>query len=385
MARASVGGETVVQPRSQAEVAQVLERARSQGRVVSIRGGGTKTGFGRAVPDDPLILETLGLDRMLEHRPEDLVVRAEAGMRLGALEAILLGRGQTLGWDVPGGDEATVGGAIAAGVEGALAGRHRLRDDVLEVRARLATGVEVRHGAPVVKNVAGYELPRLWVGSMGALGVIEAVTLRVRPRPERSVTHRRLLPDAAARGEWLARLGRVDPEAAALVWPAGGDLAGLVVLSGRSHQVDAWLGALGPGEILEGDAGQRAVASALAPAPCRLFLAMEPSRCFEALEAARARVGPVAASADLLTGWIRVEADPRAVDPQALGADADHPYRWEGAARLLGRRPVTGPPGPADALVLRVLDAFDPERRFDRDRLIPPADPGVGSPGTGPS
>lgn len=360
----------LIRPRTQAEVASALGSARAAGRVVAIRGGGTKSSFGRRSESDPLVLETLELSRLIAHRPADLVVTVEAGMRLGELQAQLAHRGQTLGWNVPGGEQATVGGAIATGVQGPLGARHRLRDDVLEIRACLASGEQVRAGAPVVKSVAGYDLVRLWVGSMGALGVIEEVTLKVRPLPGRALTHRRLLADSAARRDWLDKLTGVDAEAVALVWPAGEAPTGLVHLAGRPRQVDAWLHQLGTGDVLEGETGREALGAALAPAACRLFMAMEPSRCMAALEAARARLGPAATSADLLTGWIRIEADPRSVDPSALGADAEHPYRWEGAADRLGARSLTGPAGPGDALAVRVLDAFDPGRRFARDRLV---------------
>lgn len=118
------------------------------------------------------------------YEPEDLTVTVGAGTTCAELDAVLAERGQECPLD-PRDASATVGGVVACGLSGVRRLRHGpLRDHVLEVRFVTADGRLVKGGGPTVKNVTGYDLPRLFVGSFGTLGVIAQVTLRCRPRPE---------------------------------------------------------------------------------------------------------------------------------------------------------------------------------------------------------
>jgi len=128
-------------------------------------------------------LTTDGLDRLLEHETGDLTCTVEAGMRLSVLNEILGRDGQRLSLDPPG--DPTVGALLATNVSGPL--RHRFgapRDLVLGVTLVLADGTVASAGGKVVKNVAGYDLPKLFIGSWGTLGIVVDATFKLRPRPD---------------------------------------------------------------------------------------------------------------------------------------------------------------------------------------------------------
>ena len=132
-------------------------------------------------------MSTRYLNRLLEHEAGDLTATVEAGMRLSALNERLAEHGQMLALDPPG--DPTVGGAIAGDLFGPRAHRYgRARDLVLGVTVVLADGTVANAGGKVVKNVAGYDLAKLFCGSHGRLGLIARVSLRLHPRPEASRT-----------------------------------------------------------------------------------------------------------------------------------------------------------------------------------------------------
>jgi glycolate oxidase FAD binding subunit len=143
---------------------------------------------------------------VVEYDPADLTVVVGAGTPVGELTAVLAEQGQECGLD-PRDDAATVGGVLAVGVSGLRRLRHGpVRDVVLEVRFVTADGRLVKGGGPTVKNVTGYDLPRLLVGSFGTLGVLAQATLRCRPRPVTSA--------------WFASDRRPDAVLGALYRPA---------------------------------------------------------------------------------------------------------------------------------------------------------------------
>src|SRR5262249_53107340 len=132
-----------------------------------------------------LVLELGRLDRILEHEPGDLTVTVEAGVTIAALQAKLGAARQGLSLDPPDAERATVGGGIAAHASGPRPPPHgTARDVLIGVTVITAHGALVRGGGKVVKNVAGYDLPKLFVGSYGTLGVIAEVTFKLRPVPD---------------------------------------------------------------------------------------------------------------------------------------------------------------------------------------------------------
>jgi glycolate oxidase subunit GlcD len=189
-ARCSGGTSGVaVSPGSIEETCEVMRLASSEGWPVMPAGAGTWLGVGNSPPDVNVIVSTTKLNRILEHEPADLMAAAEAGVTLENFNAALAERGQWLPIDPPDDGRATIGGVVATGMGGAQrCGYGRPRAFVIGMRVVLADGTLVKAGGRVVKNVAGYDLCKLFTGSYGTLGIITEVTFKLRPLPQTSRT-----------------------------------------------------------------------------------------------------------------------------------------------------------------------------------------------------
>lgn len=192
------------QPASYEEAAEALRAAATDGRRVRFRGGGTKLGWGRPVPEPDLEICTGGLDRVLEHNAGDFTAVLQAGVPLAVAQEAFASAGQMLALDPPlspwgnAGDDAaieaadagaTIGGIVATNDSGPL--RHRsggVRDLVVGVTVVLSDGTIAKAGGKVIKNVAGYDLGKLYAGAFGTLGLIAEVVVRLHPRPARTAT-----------------------------------------------------------------------------------------------------------------------------------------------------------------------------------------------------
>jgi len=173
-------------PKDPAECARVLADAAGERRTVRITGSGTKSYLGDVGATD-IELSTERLAGVIDHVPADLTVTLAAGTRMADVKAALAQAGQFLPLDPPHADEATVGGVIAANSNGFWRARYGgVRDLLIGTRTALVDGTIARAGGLVVKNVAGYDLDKLLVGSFGTLGVIVEATLKVLPLPEKS-------------------------------------------------------------------------------------------------------------------------------------------------------------------------------------------------------
>ncbi|HYV22249.1 MAG TPA: FAD-binding oxidoreductase [Candidatus Bathyarchaeia archaeon] len=173
-------------PADPAECAQLLAEAADDRRTVRITGSGTKSYLGDVSATD-VELSTERLAGVIDHVPADLTVTLGAGTRMADVAAALARAGQFLPIDPPHADSATVGGVIAASSNGFWRARYGgVRDLLIGTRTALADGTVARAGGLVVKNVAGYDLNKLLVGSLGTLGVIVEATLKVLPLPEKS-------------------------------------------------------------------------------------------------------------------------------------------------------------------------------------------------------
>ena len=155
------------------------------------RGGGTKLGWGRVGTDFAPEFDTRRLNRMLEHNVGDFTAVLEAGVPLVEAQAAFAAEGQMLALDPPlgAGDAATIGGVIATNDSGPL--RHRyggVRDLVVGMTVVLSDGTIAKSGGKVIKNVAGYDLAKLFAGSYGTLGLIASVAVRLHPAPARTAT-----------------------------------------------------------------------------------------------------------------------------------------------------------------------------------------------------
>lgn len=181
-----------------ADLVERMRHAAAARTPLRIVGGDTKRFYGRAVEAEPF--ELAGHAGVLNYDPAELVVTARAGTRLAEVEALLHRHGQRLPFEPPSfGVEATIGGAVATGLAGpARVARGPVRDCVLGARLLTGDGRVLRFGGEVMKNVAGYDVARMLAGSLGVLGVLLDVSLKLLPRPVATRTLRLELEASAA-------------------------------------------------------------------------------------------------------------------------------------------------------------------------------------------
>jgi glycolate oxidase FAD binding subunit len=195
-----IGGlqpQIVVSPANEQQLAQILRAANDAGLAVTPRGGGTKLAWGNPPQRADMILSMARLNAVVEHAHSDLTVTAEAGCTLKQLGETLSKQNQRLALDGLWPSRATVGGVLSTNDSGALRLRFgSLRDLVIGVTLALPDGTLAKSGGKVVKNVAGYDLPKLVTGALGTLGVITQVTFRLHPTPKETRTVSCLARDA---------------------------------------------------------------------------------------------------------------------------------------------------------------------------------------------
>ena len=217
-------------PSTLAEATEVLVRADRDRERVLFLGGGTELSLGAPPTGVELVLATEQLERIVEHAPLDQIVTVEAGVRLASLQDTLVRSGQMLALDAPWAARATLGGLVATNAFGPLRTRYgSIRDLIIGISIVRADGTEARGGGKVVKNVAGFDLPKLMVGSLGTLGFIATVTFRLHPRPEtaRTVLFADLDADAVRRVVLALREAQLEPAAVAALVHEGGDDLGV--------------------------------------------------------------------------------------------------------------------------------------------------------------
>jgi glycolate oxidase FAD binding subunit len=352
-----------------AEVREAFAEARQSGAQVLPRGGGTKPALSDP-PDGVVSLELDGLRGIVEYDPAELTATVLAGTPVAELAGALAEHGQHLPFDPPLMEgRATIGGTVAAGISGP--GRHRhggARDFVIGVRFLDGTGELVAGGGRVVKNAAGFDLPKLLTGSLGRLGLIVELTLKVLPAPEEWATLRLDMGDLAAALDAVARLGRSSLELEALdLEPPGkleirlGGPAGS--LQARVRRVEALVGTRG--ERLEGtaDAEHWAAARELTWAPPDASVAKIATRpgvlpdLDRVLDAAGSRRRYSAGGAIAWVAW------PSGLPQERLDAIL--------VELVLGGVRITGPPGPVlvgheegGAFAARARRGLDPDGAF---------------------
>jgi len=181
---AGVPPKLVVEPGTERELAEILRLSNEAGLAVIPRGGGTKLGWGNSPTRAGLILSTARLKEVIEHAWADLTVSVEAGCTFHKLQETLTQHGQRLALDPLWPRKATIGGVLSTNDSGALRLRFgALRDLIIGVTIALPDGTLASSGGKVVKNVAGYDLPKLVTGGLGTLGVITRAVFRLHPLP----------------------------------------------------------------------------------------------------------------------------------------------------------------------------------------------------------
>jgi glycolate oxidase FAD binding subunit len=252
----------VASPADTAEASALLVAATEHGLAVVPRGSGTSVSWGVPPRRLDLVIDTLRLDQVLEHAAGDLVVRAQAGVTMRQLAAVLATARQQLALDLPpgaahGGQDGspTVGGLLATGSAGPRRLRYGTpRDLLIGITVIRPDGTVTKSGGKVVKNVAGYDLGKLYTGSHGTLGLITEAIFRLHPLPAAAafVTAGYADPAAAAQGVAAAAGSELAPVAIEIDRPARDGLIRVAVLLegdpvGVSERASLMRGVLGAG------------------------------------------------------------------------------------------------------------------------------------------
>jgi glycolate oxidase FAD binding subunit len=386
----------VAEPATPEEAAEVMRGCARDRRRVAFMGGGTDLGVGAPPRGLDLLLRTGRLDRVVEHAPSDQIVVAEAGLTLASLQRTLAVHGQRLALDPPAAARATVGGVVAANAYGPRRARYgTARDLIIGLSLVRADGVAARGGGKVVKNVAGFDLPRLMVGSLGTLALITSATFRLHPLPEASLTV--LVAPVTGSQAWAlvtaTREAQLEPTSVMLRAAPGG-LRLAIRFEGfgpgvrqQAERLSGLVSRLGlRGELLD-DAGAEAFWSGLetdrTSPGVRVRLAAPPS----ALEAlAAAVVGPLTGA--LQQGWAAIDpwvgcgfAGGLPVDPAAAVAALTRARQalvpLGGTLTLAAAPPEVragfdpwGPAPPAAGVMRRLKTQLDPDGRLAPGRFV---------------
>jgi glycolate dehydrogenase FAD-binding subunit len=355
------------------EIAARIREYGTAGQAVRPVGGGTKLAWGgpSSGTED---LETSGLDRIAEHNVGDFTAVLEAGVRLADAQAAFAAEGQMLALDPPLGasDGATVGGVIATADSGPL--RHRyggMRDLVVGMTVVLSDGTIAKSGGKVIKNVAGYDLAKLFTGSFGTLGLIASVSVRLHPLPNRSATAVGSSADparlAAASRELASR--PLEADCLDVAWDGEGGRV-LVRFGGASatHQAEATvermrdLGLEEPhGTDDDIELWNRVRASQRSSEGIVLKVSGRPTDLPAVIAAAREHGGSAVTRAALGLSWLALPAN--ADVPAVRDALSPRPVTvLDGAEKVADAWPVA--PEGTLAVMGRLKERFDPARIF---------------------
>jgi glycolate oxidase FAD binding subunit len=368
-------------PETYEDAATLLAAATRKGHTVRIVGAGTKVGWGTTIPEPDILLHTSALDEILEHNAGDMTATLQAGVPFGAAQRAFAAEGQMLALDPPqsgpavagsgSGSGPTIGGVIATGDSGPLRHRYGLpRDLVVGATIALSDGTIARTGGKVIKNVAGYDLAKLFSGSFGTLGLILEVNVRLHPLHECSATALGSASSAAGLAAAAIALSAapLEFEALDLAWRSGrGGLlarcagpqshrrarrAARLMAEHGLEQVDV---AQSDDELWERQrAGQRSRARAV------VRVAATPSSLAEVLSAVDRADATLVGRAAL--GAHYVELDPDAVGRFRAGLpDSAAGILLDAPAQLRGELDVWGPQNDAMTLMRRIKERFDPE------------------------
>ncbi len=346
------------------DLSRLIREAASRRRQLSIRGGGTKDFYGGAIRGDRL--NTGDCRGIVSYEPTELVITARGGTPLAEVEAALHEKGQMLPFEPPHfGPGATLGGCVAAGLSGPrrpYAGA--VRDFILGVRILDGKGDDLRFGGQVMKNVAGYDVSRLMAGSLGTLGLLLEISLKVLPRPAVEATlHLKCSGDEAITrmNDWA---GKPLPITATAYHD--GDLG--VRLSGSRPGVDAAVKKLAgtpvdPAQAERFWSGMREHTDAFFAAAGPLWrLSVKPTTPPLNLPGAHLIEWGGALR------WVRSDADAKMIREAAARAGG-HATLFRGGDRSSG---VFQPLAPALMNLHRKLkQAFDPAGVFNPGRLYP--------------
>jgi glycolate oxidase FAD binding subunit len=217
-------------PASAEELARLMKEAHAAGESMAAVGGGTKLHLGNPPRALNVALRTRGMRGVIEYHPDNLTVSVRAGTTLGELQETLRGENQFLPLDPPHPEQATLGGIVACNASGPLRFRYgTVRDSLIGIKVLHADGTASKAGGRLVKNVSGYDMCKLYAGSLGTLAILSELTFKVQPRTESAATAVIGFPSAAPALEASQAVLRADlvPEAVEAVNDRGyADLTG---------------------------------------------------------------------------------------------------------------------------------------------------------------
>lgn len=237
--------EQTLAPADAAGVSDIVRRQYEAGSPLYPIGGGTSLDFGLPARRPGIGLSLAGLNRVVDYPARDMTITVEAGITMRQLADTLANERQWLPVDAAQPDQATLGGVIACSASGPRRfGYGTMRDYVIGIQAVDGRGMAFKGGGRVVKNVAGYDFCKLLTGSLGTLGIITQVTLKIRPRPKRSAFLQCDVPDLKLADQLLGRLvtSMATPTAIEFVtgpaWNTSGRL--VVGVEGTEPEID-WM------------------------------------------------------------------------------------------------------------------------------------------------
>jgi len=351
-------------PATREELASALAAAAEAGTPVRFRGGGTKLGWPPPAPAGTLELSTAGLTEIVEHNAGDLTAVLGAGVPLAEAQALFAKEGQRLALDPPDGG-ATIGGVVASGDTGPLRGRYGgPRDLVVGMRVALSDGTLAKSGGKVIKNVAGYDIAKLFAGSFGSLGAIVEVSVRLHPVAPATATALGEASDPGELARGAAAIGQspLEHHGIDVRW-RGGRGAVLARFAGAAPrpQAEAALRLLQDeglaSEIVDEDESLWDQQRAAQRGPLVVKVSSLPTRLPSLLRAVDELGGSLAGRAALGLSWVRFE------EPSAAAVER---LRREFVAAVQDRPADLDldPVGPIDpavrALMQRVKERFDP-------------------------
>jgi len=376
--------QAAVAPASYEQTAEVMRYAHSEGLAVIPRGGGAHMHIGNVPSRYDIALSLSRLNGVVEHEPADLTATVQAGMTLGELQRHLGGAGQILPLDPPGGERATIGGILAANASGPW--RHAFgsaRDMTIGLRVVTAEGRVTRAGGRVVKNVAGYDLCKLYIGSLGTLGVIVEATFKLLPLPREQRTVVATFPTAADACAFAAALPERGLSVRSITLARDGatytlalDIAGSPAAAERSQHEIAGLARQASARITAA-APPSALAEALQKDDSLLCKAsVLPSRLPGLIDALDALEAPEVLAYPTLGICYAAWPSPR--DAESIAGAVPRLVGAAGGGLVLERCPldlkrrldVFGEPPASFGLMRRVKEQFDPRGVLSPGRFV---------------
>ncbi len=380
-----VGPQMVAEPGTAEDLAHALRWAHAAGVRVAPRGGGTKLGWGNPPAACDLVLSTARLNRVLEHAWADMTVIVEAGCLVADLQKALAEHGQRLALDPLWPERATIGGILSTNDSGTLRARYgSLRDLIIGITVALPDGTLAKSGGKVVKNVAGYDLSKLFTGALGTLGVIVQAIFRLHPLPRetRSLSfsgtpqalNQLLLAIQASKLTFTGLQLRAAPGSAQLDVRFDGTTAGIQAQVKQVQQIAGSMEALdAPANTWTShqaiwDGAESALVAKFSVLPVQ-FAAV--CALVERSAGAEPQAWKVVIQS-VGTGYARLEGN-----EAALRTLRDELAKTGGTLVALGcpvavKRglDVWGPPSDAQALMVRIKQRFDPDGTLNPGRFI---------------